>query len=166
MTRTWCRRMSGRVRTAWEHTPLPWETLGGIAAAMLTQHARPLRLPAWTRLTGWMVVCGGLALVISAVRERGPGSLEKPGTLVTTGLHGRSRNPMYVGFCVVQVGLAGATRNAWILASCPVSAGLLHQSILGEERLLRSTFGDEYDSYRASVPRYWRPPAGRLAIPQ
>ena len=111
-----------------------------------------------------MVVCGGLALVISAVRERGPGSLEKPGTLVTTGLHGRSRNPMYVGFCVVQVGLAGATRNAWILASCPVSAGLLHQSILGEERWLHSTFGDEYDSYRASVPRYWRPPAGRLAI--
>ena len=139
----------------WDHTPLPMETLGGIAAAALAQHAQPLRLPAWTRPTGWMFVCGGLALVIAATRERGPGSLEKPGTLVTRGLHGRSRNPMYLGFDVVQLGLAGATRNVWMLASWPLSAGLLHRSTLREERWLRKTFGDEYDSYRAGVPRYW-----------
>jgi protein-S-isoprenylcysteine O-methyltransferase Ste14 len=100
-------------------------------------------------------VCGGLALVIAAVRERGPGSLEEPGTLLTRGLHGRSRNPMYLGFSMVQLGLAGATRNVWILASYPVSAGVLHQSILREERWLRAKFGDEYDTYRAGVPRYW-----------
>ena len=109
----------------------------------------------WTRPTGWVVVCGGLALVIAAVRERGPGSLEEPGTLVTRGLHGRSRNPMYLGFSMVQVGLAGATRSVWMLASSPVSTALLHQSILREERWRRETFGDAYDAYTAGVPRYW-----------
>lgn len=147
--------MGGRLRTAWEHTPVPVETIGGIAAAVLAQHARQLRLPAWTRPTGWAIVCGGLALVMAAVRERGPGSLEEPGTLVTRGLHGRSRNPMYLGFSMVEVGLAGATRNVWMLASSPVSTALLHQSILREERWLRETFGDAYDAYTAGVPRYW-----------
>jgi protein-S-isoprenylcysteine O-methyltransferase Ste14 len=147
--------MCGRLRAAWDHTPLPLETIAGIAAAVLTQRSQPLRLPAWTQPTGWTVVCGGLALVIAAVRERGPGSLDEPGTLVTRGLHGQSRNPMYLGFSMVQVGLAGATRNLWMLAACPVSAALLHQSILREERWLRERFGDEYDAYRAGVPRYW-----------
>jgi protein-S-isoprenylcysteine O-methyltransferase Ste14 len=147
--------MCGRLRAAWDHTPLPLETIAGIAAAVLMQYARPLRLPAWTRSTGWTVACAGLALVVTATRERGPGSLEEPGTLVTRGLHGRSRNPMYLGFSVVQVGLAGASRNVWMLASCPVSAALMHRSILREERWLQDRFGDEYDAYLAGVPRYW-----------
>lgn len=147
--------MCGRLRAAWDHSPLPLETIAGIAVAVLMQYAQPLRLPAWTQSTGWTVACGGLALVVTATRERGPGSLEEPGTLVTRGLHGRSRNPMYLGFIVVQVGLAGATRSGWMLASCPVSAALLHRSILREERWLRARFGAEYDAYRAGVPRYW-----------
>ena len=146
--------MGGCLRAAWDHAPLPLESLAGIAAAALAQHARPLRLPAWTRPTGRAVVCCGLTLIIAAVRERGPGPLQEPGTLATRGLHGHSRNPMYLGFGMVQVGLAGATRNAWMLASSPVSAALLHQSILREERWLRERFGNEYDAYRARVPRY------------
>ena len=94
-------------------------------------------------------------MVIAAVRERGPGSLDEPETLVTHGLHGRTRNPMYLGFFMVQVGLAGATRNVWMIAACPVSAGLMHQTVLREERVLRLTFGDEYDAYYAHVRRYW-----------
>jgi len=147
--------MSGRLRATWDHTPLPLETFAGIAAAVASQHARPLRLPAWTQPIGWTVLCGGLALVAAAVQERGPGSLAEPGRLVTRGLHGRSRNPMYVGFSIAHVGLAGATRNAWMLGACPASAALLHHSTLREERWLRERFGDEYDAYRARVPRYW-----------
>ena len=147
--------MTGRLRAAWERTPLPQETLGAVAAAVLAQHEWPLHLPAWTRPAGWAVACGGLALVVAAVRERGPGPLDEPGTLVTRGLHGRSRNPMYVGSGLVHVGLAGATRNAWMLASFPVSARFLHRAVLREERVLRSLFGDEYDAYRARVRRYW-----------
>ena len=154
--------MGAKLRAAWDHTPLPLETWGSVAAAALVQRAQPLRLPAWTRPTGWMVVGGGVALVIAAVRERGPGSLDEPGALVTRGLHGRSRNPMYLGFSMVQLGLAGATRNGWMLASCPMSAWLLHRSVLREERWLRARFGVEYDAYRADVSRYWGPSPSRV----
>ncbi|MDP3889789.1 MAG: hypothetical protein Q8Q44_01035, partial [Nocardioides sp.] len=97
--------MLGRLRAAWDHTPLPAETVAGILAAVLAQQARPLRLPPWTQPAGWALVGAGLALVAAAVRERGPGSLDDPGALVTRGLHGRSRNPMYLGSGVVQIGL-------------------------------------------------------------
>ncbi|WP_265522929.1 methyltransferase family protein [Oerskovia flava] len=147
--------MGGRLRSAWERTPLPSETIVGIAAAALAQYSWPLRLPSWTRPAGVAVGCGGFALLSAAVWERGPGSPEDPGALVTRGLHGRSRNPMYLGFSMIHVGLAGATRNAWMLASCPVSAALLHRAVLREERSLRERFGVGYDAYRADVPRYW-----------
>lgn len=148
------RDMAGRLRAAWDHTPLPPQTLGGIATAVLAQHARPLRLPAWTRPAGWAIICGGLAVVTAAVRERGSGSLEDPDTLVTRGMHSRSRNPMYLGLTMFQVGLAGATRNAWMLAISPVSAVLIHQAVLREERGLHERFGGQYYAYTNEVPRY------------
>lgn len=147
--------MAGRLRAAWDHTPLPLETLGGIAAAVAAQHARPLRLPACTQPIGWAAVVSGFTLVIAAVRERELGPLDDPASLVTHGLHGHSRNPMYVGFSMIHVGLAGASRNGWMIAAWPVSAGLMHKAIRREERLLRSTFGDDYDAYYARVRRYW-----------
>jgi protein-S-isoprenylcysteine O-methyltransferase Ste14 len=97
----------------------------------------------------------GLAVAAGAVRDRGPGPLEAPADLVTTGMHARSRHPMYVGLTLVQLGLSGITRNAWMLASCPFSAGLLHRTVLREERWLRDRFGAAYEEYVARVPRYW-----------
>lgn len=143
-----------RFQAAVDSIPLPLETLGGIALAVLVQRRRPLRLPGRTRPAGWVLAGGGLALVIAAWRERGPGSLEQPQALVTRGLHGRSRNPIYIGCTAIELGLAGATRNAWMVAACPVSAALLHRWVLREERWLHDRFGDEYDAYRARVPRY------------
>jgi protein-S-isoprenylcysteine O-methyltransferase Ste14 len=146
--------MDAGLQAAWDRIPLPQETLAGITSAALAQQVWPLRLPAWTRPMGWLCAGGGLAMVIVAVRERGPGSLDESPTLVTRGLHGRSRNPMYVGYTALHLGLAVATRNAWMLASCLLSAGLLHRSVLRDERALRGRFGDEYDAYRSRVPRY------------
>lgn len=143
-----------RFQAALDSIPLPAETLAGVLAAMLAQRAWPLQLPAAIRPAGSVLAGGGLAVVAAAWWERGPGSLEAPQTLVTTGLHGISRNPIYLGFTVVHLGLAGGTRNGWMLATCPVSAALVHRWVLREERWLRERFGDEYDAYRVRVPRY------------
>ena len=143
-----------RVQEAVDSIPLPAETLVGVAAGALLQRARPWVLPAGTRPVGAACAVGGLALVVAAWRERGPGSLEEPAALVTTGVHGVSRNPMYVGFTVTHLGLAGATHNGWMLATCPVSAVLLHRWVLREERWLGERFGTAYDDYRARVRRY------------
>jgi protein-S-isoprenylcysteine O-methyltransferase Ste14 len=121
---------------------------------MVAQQLRPMRLPAWPRPIGLVLVGGGLAVVAVAWRERGAGSLEEPDVLVTTGLHGISRNPIYLGFTAVHLGLAGATRNRWMLATCLVSALLVHRWVLREESWLSGRFGGEYDAYRIRVPRY------------
>jgi len=156
-----------RLQAAADHIPLPEETLAGVVAAMLAQRVRPLRLPAWARPAGSVLAAGGLAIAVAAWWERGRGSLEEPEALVTTGLHGLSRNPIYLGFTTAHLGLAAATRNGWMLATCPVSAALVHRWVLREEHWLRERFGDEYDAYRARVPRYLCPLLdGRNAIDQ
>ena len=143
-----------RLRAAWDHTPLPLETLAGVSVAVVAQQLWSLRLPACTRPAGWLLIGAGLTLVTVALRERGPGSLEEPPRLVTRGLHGCSRNPIYLGCGAVHLGLAGATRNAWMLATWPVSAALLHRAVLREERWLRERFGEEYEAYQTRVARY------------
>jgi protein-S-isoprenylcysteine O-methyltransferase Ste14 len=137
-----------------DQVPLPAETLAGVVAAVVAQRVRPLQLPAWSRPAGSVLAGGGLAVLVAAWRERGPGSLEEPQALVATGLHGVSRNPIYLGCTAVHLGLAGVTRNGWMSATCPVSAALVHRWVLREERWLRERFGDAYDDYRARVPRY------------
>jgi protein-S-isoprenylcysteine O-methyltransferase Ste14 len=143
-----------RLKVVVDRIPLPAETLTGILIGMLAQRLRPVGLPAGAAPGGWVLACGGLAVVVAAWRERGPGSLEEPAALITTGVHGFSRNPIYLGCSAVHLGLAGATRNGWMLATCPVSAALVHRWVPREERWLRERFGDEYDAYRARVPRY------------
>ena len=143
-----------RLEAVADQIPLPAETLAGIVAAMLAQRVRPLQLWAWARPAGFVLGGSGLAMLVIAWRERGPGSLEEPEALVTTGLHGVSRNPIYLSCTAVHIGLAGATRNGWMLATCPISAALVHRWVLREERWLLERFGDGYDAYRARVPRY------------
>ena len=147
--------MASRLHDLWVRTPVPVETLAGVVAGAVAQRLRPLRLPAPARPVGLALVLTGLALVVEAVRERGPGSVDAPAGLTTEGLHGRSRNPMYVGLTLAQVGLAGATRNGWALVLSPVSAAALHLAVLREERWLRNRFGAAYQGYAARVPRYW-----------
>ncbi|MGH3348774.1 MAG: methyltransferase family protein [Nocardioides sp.] len=143
-----------RLKAVADRIPLPAETAAGVVAGALAQRARPLRLPARTRPLGLMLTGVGFAVVVAAWRERGPGSLEDPEALVTTGLHRVSRNPIYLGFTAIHLGLAGVTRNAWMLATCPVSAALVHRWVRREEGWLHERFGTEYDEYQGRVPRY------------
>ncbi len=143
-----------RLQAVADRIPLPAETLVGMLVAMLTQRVQPLRLADRVRPAGLVIAAGGLTMVLAAWRERGAGSLEEPESLVTTGLHGLTRNPIYLGFTAMSLGVAGATRNGWMLVTCPVSAALVHRWVLREERWLHERFGEQYDAYRTRVPRY------------
>lgn len=75
--------------------------------------------------------------------------------LVVQGLHRFVRNPMYIGVGLVVGG------QAWLFHSLPLAAYLafvivaFHLFVLFyEEPTLRKQFGEEYDRYRASVPRW------------
>lgn len=76
-------------------------------------------------------------------------------SLVTTGLHGRSRNPMYLGMAGVLLGHAVACRSLPALA--PLALFMLwidRGQITMEEAHLRERFGPEFENYARTVRRW------------
>ena len=75
--------------------------------------------------------------------------------LVISGLYGYVRNPMYVGVAAVIFGQGILLGNASVLEYGAVVWLLFHLFVLlYEEPKLRSTFGEEYERFRAAVPRW------------
>jgi protein-S-isoprenylcysteine O-methyltransferase Ste14 len=79
--------------------------------------------------------------------------------LVTSGIYGWTRNPIYLSFMVAILGVALASDTwlgfAWAMASIVT----LYQLARVEESDLEKAFGDEYRRYRTRVPRFLpRPP--------
>jgi protein-S-isoprenylcysteine O-methyltransferase Ste14 len=84
--------------------------------------------------------------------------------LVTSGIYGWTRNPIYLSFMVAILGVAFLCDTwpgfAWAMASFAT----LYQLARVEESDLEKAFGDEYRRYRKRVPRFLpRPP--RSAFP-
>lgn len=113
---------------------------------------------------GLAVMLFGTALLLWCVRDfyvAGHGTLapwSPPRRLVVTGLYRISRNPMYVAVVTLLVGWALAFRS-WplaIYAGCVAIAFHL-RTVFGEEPWLAKTYGEDWDRYRARVPRWlWR----------
>lgn len=75
--------------------------------------------------------------------------------LVTTGVYGRTRNPMYLGFVFLLLGVALLLSSAGplvIVALFPVLIEFMYIRV--EEPMLRDRFGDEWLAYEARV-RKW-----------
>ncbi|WP_334180163.1 isoprenylcysteine carboxylmethyltransferase family protein [Pseudoxanthomonas sp.] len=76
-------------------------------------------------------------------------------TLVTAGLHGVSRNPMYLGHTLLLAAWACWLRHPAALVGAPLyMAYVTRYQILPEERALSAMFGAAYDAYRARVRRW------------
>lgn len=75
--------------------------------------------------------------------------------LVTQGLHGMSRNPMYIGQVLLLAAWALHLGHAIAALCVPVQiAWLTGLQIRPEERALEAKFGDAWRAYRARVPRW------------
>jgi len=105
----------------------------------------------------------GLALFAWCViifASRGRGTLapwDAPRRFVAVGPYRRVRNPMYLGVGLVVLGEAILFRSEALAVYVVVLALVWHAFVvLWEEPSLERTFGDEYRTYRASVPR-WLP---------
>lgn len=85
-----------------------------------------------------------------------------PTSLVTSGINAYTRNPMYLGMTGLLV--AHAARRPAPAALLPVLAFTVwidRRQISSEERTLRERFGDDFDQYRARVPRWIGPPVSK-----
>jgi protein-S-isoprenylcysteine O-methyltransferase Ste14 len=77
--------------------------------------------------------------------------------LVVTGFYRHMRNPMYAAVVSLVWGQALAFSSAGLLLYGAVLCAVFHIFILTyEEPTLQRTFGSEYQTYRANVPR-WLP---------
>jgi len=96
--------------------------------------------------------------VVTVMRARtsvNPMRPEKSSAIVSAGIYGITRNPMYVGLVFVLTG--------WFVYLGAVSAivgpigfvlYIQRFQILPEERVLAAKFGDEYRAYMARVRRW------------
>jgi protein-S-isoprenylcysteine O-methyltransferase Ste14 len=104
-------------------------------------------------LTGIAVFAAGIRNFSSAAT---PVQGTKPTrTLVTTGIHGWSRNPIYVGMFLVYGGIGLAVRSPWILIlALPLAVTIRYGVVAREEAYLERRFGNAYRDYKARVRRW------------
>jgi protein-S-isoprenylcysteine O-methyltransferase Ste14 len=83
--------------------------------------------------------------------------------LVTEGMFGICRNPLYVGNLLIYTGVFLMHGDPWV-ASIGIALFLfMYQCIVyAEEEFLQNKFGDGYDAYCADVSR-WLPSFGKFA---
>ncbi len=104
--------------------------------------------------------CGaGLVLLFGSLMSFGRSfrvgiDAEQPDQLVTTGVFGFTRNPIYVAFASILVGQFLIFPN-WILLTYVVVGTLVfHRQVLREESYLKQHYGQAYADYCQRVRRY------------
>ena len=131
---------------------------------LLPAYVLTVLLTFWQRVVIAVVLVGaGTALAIPALFGfRAAGTHVEPwkpaSALVTDGIFGRLRNPMYVGLTLCLAGLSILLASDWMLVMTIVFVAVIHFGVVKrEERYLEAKFGNAYRAYKARVPRYGWP---------
>jgi protein-S-isoprenylcysteine O-methyltransferase Ste14 len=144
--------------------PPPLYYAAGFATGTLAHRAVPLPIggrPA-TAVVGGIAVAAGAGLANVAftevIRHHSTVVPHHPvSTLITTGVYGYTRNPMYTGLALAYVGGALLAGSWWPLLILPAVLRSVRRLVIDpEERYLADRFGRTYNDYRARVPR-WLP---------
>jgi len=113
--------------------------------------------------TGAGIVCalaGGLVRILTIglvyIRRGGKDYKVYARDLVTDGIYSHVRNPMYLGNLLIAAGICLMYGSPWLYAGVFPFFVLVYISIVAEEeRFLASKFGEGYEDYCRSVPRFW-----------
>jgi protein-S-isoprenylcysteine O-methyltransferase Ste14 len=107
-----------------------------------------------------VLIVMGIAVFAAGIRNFSRAATPVQGTrptraLVTTGIHGWSRNPIYLGMLLVYGGIGLVVRSPWILILVGPLAITIHYGVIArEESYLERRFGDAYREYKAHVRRW------------
>jgi protein-S-isoprenylcysteine O-methyltransferase Ste14 len=146
----------------------PFLFLAALVLGFAADHL--LRLPFPVARTGWVhwisainagvLILMGIAVFAASIRNFSRAATPVQGTrptqaLVTTGIHGWSRNPIYLGMFLAYVGIGLVVRSPWILLfSVPLAITIHYGVVAREEAYLELRFGDAYRDYKARVGRW------------
>jgi protein-S-isoprenylcysteine O-methyltransferase Ste14 len=128
-------------------------------AMALTDRAPALGLPVWLRGAALLALAASVALFVYAFRVLGrDNSYGAADGLVTGGIYQWSRNPQNAMLIVVYGCLAVAADTARTYGLCAAMVSAYALMVLAEEPWLRASYGEAYQLYCRSVPRFfnWR----------
>lgn len=125
------------------------------------------RLPVAVRSAGWLLLASGAGLTLLAQQHMGAswriGIDDRRTDLITSGLFGYVRNPIFTGMLVLGVGVVVLAPAWWSLASWILLALGIRLQVGWEERHLIALHGDAYLAYAARAGRFV-PLVGRLSM--
>ena len=163
-----------------------WASLGSLVFLVIAPGTVAGLVPWW--ITGWhlgapfegaeisrwfglgLIALGLVPLLTSFARFAWeglgtPAPIAPPSRLVVGGLYRRVRNPMYVAVLGILLGEALFLADVHVFYWALIFWAACHLFVLGyEEPTLKRTFGAEYQTYRANVPR-WLPRATPWKMP-
>lgn len=118
---------------------------------------------------GGVAIIGGLMVFAAALHVFGRSwrigiDHARPGQLVTQGIFGFTRNPIFLFMDLYFTGTWLIQRDLFFLLFAIVTVGGIHYQILQEEKFLLKHYGESYRCYMRSVPRYGRWPWSRKTV--
>lgn len=144
----------------------PFLFLGALLLGLALDHLLPLPLTTprfidvrW--IIGGSLILVGVAVFAASVRNFFHAKTPVQGTkptkaLVTSGIHGRSRNPIYLGMFLLYAGVGIVADSGWVLVLGLPLAITIHYGVVSREELyLERRFGEAYRDYRARVRRWF-----------
>lgn len=137
----------------------------GIVAGYVPWRLRPTGRVATTGAEEWAaigLITIGIAIYVSTafwgfalIGGGTPAPIAPTKILVVRGLHHYVRNPMYIGVALVIAGQAWLFHSEHIAVYLVCVLFIVHLFVVFyEEPTLHRHFGEEYDRYCASVPRW------------
>ena len=125
----------------------------------------PLSHPVPQAAVGYWIGAGslaflGLALAAAGIRDFARAETPVPTNeptrwLVTTGMHGWTRNPIYLGMFLLYGGIGLVARSPWaLLLTAPLALAIRYGVVAREEAYLERRFGGAYRDYKSRVRRW------------
>lgn len=112
----------------------------------------------WTAVACLILI--GVAFMVAGIRgflrAATPVPTNEPTrALVTAGIHGWTRNPIYLGMFLIYGGIGVAVHSTWVLVfTLPLALLIRYGVVAREEAYLERRFGDAYLDYKRHVRRW------------
>jgi protein-S-isoprenylcysteine O-methyltransferase Ste14 len=139
--------------------------LAALLLGLASDHLLPSSVSVPRGDWGYGIIAGaliviGLTLAATGIRNFSRWATPVPTNqptrgLVTTGIHGWTRNPIYLGMFLIYGGVGVAARSPWtLILMLPLALTIRYGVVAREEAYLEWRFGDAYRNYTARVRRW------------